>query len=202
MRTCLSFVLIFTGVFFSTPDISMMGLRINDPKTALKTIRLKVLSKEDETIRYRAENGNDFSITLDDGSIVFMENDRVPGAGGDEPLISNFRFGKTSLKDIRKAFGSNGYSYDERVNMTTDADLVEFNCFEFDSPNNEVMVTITKASLDQDLSGDKIPESLKLDGIIIADAKFMEDIWGKRKHYSTGYKKITADELQGTLPQQ
>jgi hypothetical protein len=195
MKTVLSFIIVLSGVFFSGTDIAMLGLKVNDPKGALKSIKLKAVSHEDETIKYRTQNGNDLSVTVDEDKIVMMENDRVPGAEGDEPLFSNFKFGKTSLADIRKACGSNGYTYDQRVNMTTDSELIEFNCFEFDSPNNEVLVTITKASLDQDLSGDKIPQSLKLDGIIIADAQFMEAIWGKRKHYASNYKKITADEL-------
>jgi hypothetical protein len=195
MKTLFALFVVTSVALFWGPGISMMGLQINDGESTLKTINLKIVEREEATTRYRTENGNDFSVSVENGKIVFMENDWLQQPSGTAPLFSNLTFGQTSLKDIRTLFGSNGYTYVRRENMTTGSDLVEFNCFEFDSSNNEVLVTITKASLDANLTEESIPENLKLDAIIIADKKYMDEIWGSKKVYDTGYRKINIQDL-------
>jgi len=66
-----------------------------------------------------------------------------------------------------------------------------FNCFEFESDNNEVLVTITKGSLKENLTEKNLSSKLKLDAIIIADRAYLDKIWGKAKSYDPNYHKIT-----------
>lgn len=149
-----SLLTIFTLLTFLLPtsDISMLGIKINDAKESLNNLKLEVVAKEDNSIKYRTDNGNDFSVTLDKGKVVYMENDWLQDGKSRQPLYSDFTFGQTSLKDITTKFGAYGFTYKSRGVFKTEKDLIAFNCFEFDSPNNEVLVTITRASLKEDVT--------------------------------------------------
>jgi hypothetical protein len=177
---------------FATPaaDISMMGLKIGSPKQALNKITLTVKGREENMIKYTTANGNDFSVTTEQGKVVYMENDWLQSPAASQPLFSGFEFGKTSLRAIRKTMGTNGFTYTERNKLTTETEVIQFNCFEFDSPNNEVLVTITKAALQDHLTEDNIADHLKLDAVIISNKAYLDKTWGTEKIYDTNYKKI------------
>lgn len=74
--------------------------------------------------------------------------------------------------------------------MKTDTHLIMFNCFEFDSANNEVLVTITKVPMSLKPTEETVAEHLKLEALIIADKTYLETIWGKEKTFDPNYKKI------------
>ena len=177
---------------FATPatDISMMGVKIGSSKQTLNKIALTVKGREDNMIKYTTANGNDFSVTTEQGRVVFMENDWLQNPAASQPLFSSFEFGKTSLRDIRKTMGTNGFTYTQRNSFTTETEIVEFNCFEFDSPNNEVLVTITKAALQDHLTEANVADHLKLDALIITNKAYLDKTWGKEKVYDPNYKKI------------
>lgn len=141
-------------------------------------------------IKYKTENGNDFSVTLERNKVVYMENDWLQGKSNSQPLFSNFSFGQTTLRDIRNTFSTNGFTYKGRAAFTTKTDLIEFNCFEFDSKNNEVLVTITKVSLQEDVTQENVASKLKLDALIIADKAYLDKTWGTEKVFDPNYKKI------------
>ncbi len=184
--------ILFIGIafFISVGDISMSGIKINDSKASLSNLKLKLVANENNMAMYKTDNGNDFSITFDKGKVVYMENDWLQDIKSNKPLFSDFYFGQTTLKDIRNKFSTNGFMYKSRGALTTDTDLIEFNCFEFDSNNNEVLVTITKVSLKEHLTKDNISSKLKLDAIIIADKFYLDNVWGKEKVFDKNYKKI------------
>jgi hypothetical protein len=190
MKIFLTLLLFYSGVLFTAADISMLSVKINDPASVLKKIKLKVEATEENITKYRTDNGNDLSITTENGKVVYMENDWLHEKSGIKPLFSDFKFGETSLREIRKAFGTNGFTYTQRNDVITDKDIVEFNCFEFDSANNEVLVMITKAPLKPTPTEDNIADKLKLESIVIADKKYLDGIWGTEKVFDPNYKKI------------
>jgi len=187
-----SLLTIFIALTLLIPasDISMHGVKINDTKTSLDNLKLKIAAKEDNMIKYTTDNGNDFSVTFDNGKVVYMENDWLQDGKSRKPLYSDFTFGQTSLKDIRNELGTNGFTYKSRGAFTTETDLIGFNCFEFNSQNNEVLVTITKISLKEDVTKENVASKLKLDALIIADKSYLDKIWGKEKLFDNNYKKI------------
>ena len=146
MKSILTFLILPT-FFLLTNEISMLGIKIGDTKASLEKIKLKVEAKDDEMIKYRTDDGNDLSVTLNQGKIVYMENDWLQDTNARKPLYTDFQFGQTSLREIRKKFGTNGFTYKTRRAFTTKTDLIGFNCFELESPNNKVLVVITKISL-------------------------------------------------------
>jgi len=168
----------------------MSGIKINDSKASLSNLKLKLVAKENNMAMYKTDNGNDFSITFEKGKVVYMENDWLQDNKSNKPLFSEFYFGQTTLKDIRSKFSTNGFTYRSKGALTTDTDLIEFNCFEFDSNNNEVLVTITKVPLKEHITKDNISSKLKLDAIIIADKAYLDKTWGNEKAYDQNYRKI------------
>ena len=187
-----SLLIIFVAwiMFLPGSDISMLGIKINDTKNSLDKVKLKVIAKEEGMVKFKPENGNELSITIENGKIVYMENDWLQDERNTQPLYSDFSFGKTTLRDIRNKFGTNGFAYASRRAVTTETDLIEFNCFEFDSPNNEVLVMITKVSVKEKVTNENIADKLKLDALIIAEKKYLDAAWGTDKTLDTNYKKI------------
>lgn len=168
----------------------MSGVKIGDSQKSLNKLKLKLEAKDGDMIKFKTGNGNDFSVTCQKGKVVFMENDWLQSPDARQTLFSGFEFGKTTLKDIRAKFGTNGFSYRSRGAFTTEEDLIEFNCFEFDSPNHEVLVMITKVSLKANLTEDNVADNLRLDAMIIADKTYLDNEWGTEKVYDPNYKKI------------
>lgn len=124
------------------------------------------------------------------GKVAYMENDWLQDEKARQPLFSDFQFGITSLRDIRKKFGTNGFTYKKRLAFTTETDLIEFNCFEFDSPNSEVLVAITKVSLKANPTEKNVGDKLKLDALIITTKDYLDKTWGVEKLFDPNYKKI------------
>ena len=74
--------------------------------------------------------------------------------------------------------------------FVTETHLIMFNCFEFDSKNNEILVTITKIPLDEeDITLENVASKLKLDALIIAYKAYLDKIWGNAKTFDPNYKK-------------
>lgn len=183
--------LLLTIAFFAPAgDISMLGIKINDPKKSLDQLKLEVVAKERNMIKYRTENGNDFSVTFEHGKVVYMENDWLQDATGNQPLFSDFIFGQTTLRDIRNKFSTNGFVHKNKFAFPTKTDLIMFNCFEFDSKNNEILVTVTKVALAKNVTEENVADHLKLEALIIADKTYLDEIWGKDKSFDPNYKKI------------
>lgn len=190
MKSLVTIILSFFFLF-SAREISMLNIKINDTESALDNITLEVLAKEPQMTKFRTQDGNDFSVTTANGKVVYMENDWKQDLNSRQPLFSDFTFGLTTLKDIRNRCATNGFTYKSRSAFTTNTDLIMFNCFEFESDNNEVLVTITKGSLKENLTETNLSSKLKLDALIIADKAYLDKIWGKAKSYDPNYHKIT-----------
>lgn len=190
MKIILTALFFLAMSFMQTDEISMLGLKIGDSQKSLGKIKLKVDAKEGDMTKFKTENGNEFSVTCQKGKIVYMENDWLQNTNAKQPLFSDFQFGQTTLRDIRKTFGTNGFTFKSRGAFIIDKDFIEFNCFEFDSSNNEILVLVTKAPLTAKVTEDNVSDNLKLDAIIIADKSYLDREWGKEKIYDKNYKKI------------
>jgi hypothetical protein len=179
-----------TATLFTSPDISMLGLKVGGSQNSLNKVKLKVVSRDGDMVKFLTKSGNDFSVTCDKGKIVYMENDWQQDPKASQPLFSDFQFGQTTLRDIRRKMGTNGFTYKDRGSFTTDKDLIEFNCFQFNSPNNEILVTVTKVPLSVTVTESTVADYLKLDAIIVADPCYCDKLWGKEKIYDKNYKKV------------
>jgi hypothetical protein len=119
-----------------------------------------------------------------------MENDWLQKMEANQPLLTDFKFGETTLKEIRKVFGTSGFAYREQSYLKSEKTLTTINCFELESPVNTILVLITKAPISSISDKNDISGYLKLDAVILADKKYLDSIWGKKKTYDPQYKKI------------
>ena len=158
----------------------MLGVKIHDPEKSIAQVKLGQVSKEKNMVKFKTENGK----------VVYMENDWLQHPKGRGALITDFQFGLTTLKDIRARFGTNGYTYKSNAAFTTDTHLVMFNCFELESENEEILVTITKIALNEEVTESNVASKLTLDALILADKSYLDKIWGKEKTYDTKRKKV------------
>src|SRR4051812_33610982 len=158
MKTILLLLLSFT---VTATDISMMGIKINSNTATTDINNLNLIKTDNNTSKYKTFDGNYLSVTTEDGLVKFMENDWTPGNTANKPLITDFKFGETTLEDIRKEFGTVGYSYRNRSYLKSETDLTTITCFEIDSPGNEILVVITKAPIKSITSKDNVPQFLK-----------------------------------------
>lgn len=100
---------------------SICGLQIGDGISQLKKLGKTVAQDTYKSFlvqKWTLPDGNDLSATTDaTHKIVYLESD---WNGGDESTCSDLpwlKFGKTTLADIRKRFGSNGFMFKERGGM-------------------------------------------------------------------------------------
>jgi hypothetical protein len=194
MKTLFLISALSLGLFSVRSDISMMGIKIKDSKETLKKITLPVISNkvtgEKQVTKYEAKNGNDFIVTVLNGFIVEMSNEWSGEKKGAKPLITNFTFGVTTLKDIKKYFGTEGYCYSED-DMIMGKNYVLFNYFEIESPNNEILLAITVAPKDGDYKDMEPEDYMKLDALILVDTKYLEmQRYGDKEIFDKNYKKI------------
>jgi len=183
-------LIIMTLTALPIGDVSMCGLKIGYNQKVLEYLKLQVEAKDADVVKFKTENGNDFSVTCQNGKIVFMENDWLQSNYARDPLYTDFQFGRTSLADIRREFGTNGFVYKSMAMFTSGDYLIGFNCFEFESPDNEILVLITRCPLSTNVSESAIAEKMMLDAIIIADKSYLDQEWGVNKIYDSNYKKI------------
>jgi len=188
MKSVLFTLCLFISVTVS--EISMLSIKIGAPKTSLEKIKLEKVADDGDMVKYRTQNGNDFSVTTENGKVVFMENDWLQDPKGTQPLLPGLTFGKTTLRDIRQKFGTNGFVHNHASHMETETHLIMLNCFEFDSPNNEILVTITKVAKNANVTEATVAQELKLDAVIIADKSYLDKIWGEEKTFDPNNKKI------------
>ncbi|MDB5227866.1 MAG: secreted protein [Bacteroidota bacterium] len=186
MKTILLLLLSFS---VTATDISMMGIKINSTADVKNLVAGKLIKSDNNVSKYKTADGNYFSVTSEDGVVKYMENDWTPGNTANTPLITDFKFGETTLEDIRKTFGTIGYSYRNRSYLKSETDLTTITCFEIDSPGSEILVVIAKAPI-KDIAKDEVPKSLKLEAVILADKKYLDELWGKKKTFDPQYKKI------------
>lgn len=141
-------------------------------------------------------NGNQLSITAvaQTGRIVYMESDwgkRQAGSPSDFPGLA---FGSTTLRDIRKHFGNNGFAFRAHVGFPTSDGTALFNCYQLTASASTVVafVTIISGQQGEEVLANKLvgEDAAKLDALILADMPYLETIWGKEKIFDGSYRPI------------
>ena len=185
---------------------SMSGLRIGDDISTLSKIGSEPIAKQamgpHTAIKFELPDGNALSITYRDssGQIVYLETDWGQKQSGSFSDFHDFRFGETTLAEIRSALGHNGMAFihGPGPNLTEDGGLVSVNSYEL-STGSLVVAFVTKIDKEHLAEFSKMTEEAKLeafgsasrlDAIILSDRNYLEGIWGKEKLYDDGYRPI------------
>ena len=175
---------------------SLFGLSVGGPSISLS--RLGPTAQTDSyrgmTVkRWNLPNGNELSVTVADGKIAYIESD-WDGKSDDSGIdLQGLHFGLTTLTELRKRFGSNGFGYKARGSIAETQDgIVMINSYD---AGGAVVTFYTKINRDE-LSRVKASRAnpspadyAKLDAISIAANGYAKSEWGDRL-YDPAYRKI------------
>lgn len=167
---------------------SLSGLKIGDPRSSINNIGFDPSSHGRsgplDIMKWQLPSGNQLSVTVNEltNTIVYIEDDwgrQSQGAISDFP---DLLYGKTTLGDIRRRFGSNGMAFAERPSVLRMGDsFIYFNSYEV----GDVIVTFATRIGPDDLSafltnGPKEGNQIgRLDAIMLASPEYVESTWGK-----------------------
>lgn len=199
----LTFALLLTAVALPCQAQSLSSVQIGD---RLSSLEAKIGFAPDiknrqgpmQIQKWTFADGNALSVTADaeTGKVVYCEAEWGGQVGGSISDFPGFSYGKTTLTDIRKHFGSNGMAYAARggVAATRDGGVVFLNSWEVKSPYGQVATFVTKISPSRFAAAKKSKNGpgdfAVLDSVILADPAYVDRIWGKEKTFDPTYSAI------------
>ncbi len=190
------FAVILCTALLVAPAVSqaqtLSNVRIGDKSSALARLGKPTLTDTYKTFvvhKWCFENGNELSVTTDaDGKIVYLELDWGGRPAGRETDLRWLFFGETTLSDLRKGFGSNGFAFKERGGVIEAPDGEGISMMNSYEVGTKVVTFITKVSATV-APDSPIADHATLDAISIADPNFARTEWGERV-YDPEYRKI------------
>lgn len=146
--------------------------------------------------KWHLPSGNDLSVTSAPatGKIVYIETDWGGDPASAATDVSGLQFGTTTLADIRKKFGSNGFGFKQNIGQATEDKLIFFNCYQIDGDPDLIAVFITTLPIKDVpiVAGETKPESGKarLDAVILASLAYLKETWGEDRVFDSTYRPI------------
>lgn len=192
----------FLALMTGTQAQTLNGIRIGEEiTTASRTVgkpTSRVATGPHEEVRWRLPDGNRLALATDpvNGRIAYAEETWGGRPDGKPADFPGFRFGETTLEDIRMHAENNGFAFVERLIDENPDGLRLFNAYEVEGSPGLVVTFVTRMStrdtqrLKSKQESVDIDRTAKLDGIILADARYLESIWGQAKLKGKNYKPI------------
>ncbi|MBQ0820454.1 hypothetical protein KBI52_09585 [Microvirga sp. HBU67558] len=186
----------------ATQAQTLNGIRIGEDITTASRVAGKPASRvaagPHEEVRWRLSDGNKLALATDplNGRIAYAE-ETWGGRPDSKPAdFPGFRYGETTLADIRMHAENNGFAFVERLIDERPDGLRLFNAYEVEGSPGLVVTFVTRMSTrdTRRLKGNQesvdINRAAKLDGIILGDARYLVAIWGQAKLKAKDYKPI------------
>lgn len=176
---------------------ALLNIRVGD--TPSKLSKFGPVSGEDkyktsDIFKWVFSNRNALSATVDpEGEIVYLESDwggKTEETGCD---LAGLKFGVTTLADLRKRFGSNGFGFKKRPHVAqTEGGIVLLNSWEVGTVVVTFYTTVNMADytkVQAAEAAEPVSDYAKLDAISMANAAYARSEWGERVA-DPAYKKI------------
>jgi hypothetical protein len=170
------------------PQPSIAGLHIGDPASALAPMGPESFKPDPLADRYLVhkwilKDGTAISATVENasGKIAYLEADAAPTSAGHASDFPGFRYGVTTLTDIRAHMGSNGMGFQNRPVVDKAGDgIAVFNAYEV---GGQVVTFITLVSAtDAPKVVDKaaaLGDVARLDAVLLASPDYLRVMdWG------------------------
>jgi hypothetical protein len=181
---------------------SLSGIKVGEEissasRIGAKRLPTKVAGPHVE-LRWKLPDGNRLSVAADPQTkrIAYAEAKWGGGANGKSADFPGFTYGETTLADIRAHAQNNGFAFKERLLDVRADGLALFNAYEVEGAPGLVVTFVTKMSKKDDQllrSGQgalDINRAARLDSIILADAGYLDSIWGDAKLRDKAYRPI------------
>jgi hypothetical protein len=197
-------IAVAAGVLFGTSAQaqSLSGIKVGEevssvPKLDARPLPSKSVAPHEER-RWKLPDGNRLSVAADPETkrIVYAEKKWSGGANGKPADFPGFIYGETTLADIRAHAQNNGFAFKEHLIDVRPDGLALFNAYEVEGAPGVVVTFVTKLSKKDDerlrsgKSNVDINHAARLDAIILADAGYLDTIWGDAKLRDKAYKPI------------
>jgi hypothetical protein len=187
---------------------SLSGVGIGSDKSALNQLGVSPTSSQalgpHTAVKFALPGGNSLSATFlrASGKIVYVETDWGGQGAGAYSDFEGFKFGETTLDDVRTRFGHNGLMFGERpaVTIMDDGTLALLNSYEI-AGRSEIATFVTSISpaemeaLQATNGSTKLAELVgpraKLTSLILAEREYADTIWGANKTFDAGYAPIS-----------
>jgi hypothetical protein len=197
-------IAVAAGVLFGTPAQaqSLSGIKVGEEissasKLAARPLLSRSVASHKER-RWKLPDGNRLSVAVDPETkrIVYAEKTWSGGANGKPADFPGFVYGQTTLADIRAHAQNNGFAFKEHLIDVRPDGLALFNAYEVEGASGLVVTFVTKLSRkdDERLRTGKanvdLNRAARLDAIILADARYLDTIWGDAKLTHKAYKPI------------
>jgi hypothetical protein len=175
---------------------ALLNMRVGDTPNGLSKLgQVSGLDKYkgNDLFRWVLPDHNSFRAAVDpEGEIVYLESSWGHQSDNTACDLAGLKFGVTTLADLRKRFGSNGFAFKKRPHVTTTDDgVMLLNSWEagnvvvtFYTRINAADYARVKASGESDAAPDA-----KLEAISLANAAYAKSEWGEPV-YDPAYKKI------------
>jgi hypothetical protein len=197
-------IVVAAGVLFGTTAQaqSLSGIRVGEEASSASTIDARRLPSKSvaphEERRWKLPDGNRLSVAADPETkrIVYAEKTWGGRANGKPADFPGFVYGQTTLADIRAHAQNNGFAFKEHLIDVRPDGLALFNAYEVEGAPGVVVTFVTKLSKkdDERLRTGKgtvdINRAARLDAIILADAGYLDTLWGDAKLRDKAYKPI------------
>ena len=169
----------FLALTAGTQAQTLNGIRIGEEITTASQIAGKQTSRvaagPHEEVRWRLSDGNRLALATDpvNGRIAYAEETWGGRPDGKPADFPGFRYGETTLADIRMHAENNGFAFVERLIDEKPDGLRLFNAYEVEGSPGLVVTFITRMSTrdTQRLKGKQesvdINRAARLDGIIL-----------------------------------
>ena len=197
-------VAVAAGVLFGTSAQaqSLSGIKVGDEISSASRLDARPLPSKSvdpqKERRWKLPDGNRLSVAADPGTqkIVYAETKWGGGAHGKPADFPGFVYGETTLADIRAHAQNNGFAFKEHLIDVRPDGLALFNAYEVEGAPGVVVTFVTRLSMKdhERLRNGKanvdINRAARLDAIILADAGYLDTIWGDAKLRGKAYKPI------------
>ena len=197
-------VAVAAGVLFGTSAQaqSLLGIKIGDEISSASRLDARPLPSKSvvpqKERRWKLPDGNRLSVAADPGTqkIVYAETKWGGGAHGKRADFPGFIYGEPTLADIRAHAQNNGFAFKEHLIEVRPDGLALFNAYEVEGAPGAVVTFVTRLSMKdhERLRNGKanvdINRAARLDAIILADAGYLDTIWGDAKLRGKAYKPI------------
>jgi hypothetical protein len=197
-------IAVAAGVLFGTSAQaqSLSGIKVGEDVSSVPKLDARPLPSKSvdphEARRWKLPDGNRLSVAADPETkkIVYAEKKWGGGARGKRADFPGFIYGETTLADIRAHAQNNGFAFKEHLIGVRPDGLALFNAYEIEGAPGVVVTFVTKLSKkdDERLRTGKgnvdINRAARLDAIILADAGYLDTMWGDAKLRDKAYKPI------------
>jgi hypothetical protein len=192
------------GVLFGTSAQaqSLSGIKVGEEVSSVPKLDARPLPSKSgaphEERRWKLPDGNRLSVATNPETkrIVYAEKTWGGSTHGKAADFPGFVYGQTTLADIRAHAQNNGFAFKEHLIDVRPDGLALFNAYEVEGAPGLVVTFVTKLSKrdDERLRTGKatmdINRAARLHAIILADAGYLDTVWGNAKLRDKAYKPI------------